>query len=136
MLPLDAALRYTARLRLPSDTSRTEIESCVSAMLDSVRLSQHRATRIRQLSGGQRKRASWVNEAICNPSLIFLDEVTSGLDEQTDCEMMQLFRKMADDGKTSFASRIESGTSNRPAIWPRFWAPAECSRSSVRRPRR
>jgi energy-coupling factor transporter ATP-binding protein EcfA2 len=41
-----------------------------------------------------------VNEAICNPSLIFLDEVTSGLDEQTDCEMMQLFRKIADDGKT------------------------------------
>jgi ABC-type multidrug transport system ATPase subunit len=100
MLPLDAALRYTARLRLPSDMSRTEIENCVSAMLDSVRLSEHRATRIRQLSGGQRKRASWVNEAICNPSLIFLDEVTSGLDEQTDCEMMQLFRKMADDGKT------------------------------------
>ena len=97
---LAAALRYTAGLRLPSDTSRREIESCVSAMLDSVRLSQHRATRIRQLSGGERKRASWVNEAICNPSLIFLDEVTSGLDEQTDCEMMQLFRKMADDGKT------------------------------------
>lgn len=100
MLRLDAALRYTARLRLPSDTSRQEIESCVSAMLQSVRLAEHRATRIRQLSGGQRKRASWVNEAICNPSLIFADEVTSGLDELADCEMMQLFRKMADDGKT------------------------------------
>lgn len=100
MLRLDAALRYTARLRLPSDMSGTEIESCVAAMLDSVRLSAHRATRIRQLSGGQRRRASWVNEAICNPSLIFVDEVTSGLDEQADCEMMQLFRNMADDGKT------------------------------------
>ena len=100
LLPLDAALRYTARLRLPSDMSRAEIENCVSVMLDSVRLSEHRGTRIRQLSGGQRKRAGWVNEAICNPSLIFLDEVTSGLDEQTDCEMMHLFRQMADDGKT------------------------------------
>ncbi len=99
-LPLHSVLRYTARLRLPSDTSRSEIDRCISAMLESVRLSEHRATRIRQLSGGQRRRASWVNEAICNPSLILLDEVTSGLDEQTDREMMQLFRKMADDGKT------------------------------------
>lgn len=100
MLRLDAALRYTARLRLPSDTSATEIESCVSAMLEAVRLSEHRATRIRRLSGGQRKRAGWANEAICNPSLIFVDEVTSGLDELSDREMMELFRKMADDGKT------------------------------------
>jgi len=100
VLRLDAALRYTARLRLPSDLSPAEIESCVSSMLDSVRLSEHRATRIRQLSGGQRKRAGWVNEALCNPSLIFVDEVTSGLDEQADCEMMQLFRNMADEGKT------------------------------------
>jgi energy-coupling factor transporter ATP-binding protein EcfA2 len=69
-------------------------------MLDSVNMTPHRRTQIRRLSGGQIKRASWINEAICNPSLIFLDEVTSGLDEQTDCEMMQLFRRMADDGKT------------------------------------
>ncbi len=34
------------------------------------------------------------------PSLLFLDEVTSGLDEQTDRDMMDLFRSMADTGKT------------------------------------
>ena len=34
------------------------------------------------------------------PSLLFLDEVTSGLDEQTDRAMMDLFRSMADTGKT------------------------------------
>lgn len=99
-LPLQVALRYTARMRLPADMSRKAIELRIGKMLESVRLTDHRATQIRRLSGGQAKRASWVNEAICDPNLIFLDEVTSGLDEQTDCEMMQLFRQMATGGKT------------------------------------
>ena len=34
------------------------------------------------------------------PSLLFLDEVTSGLDEKTDREVMELFRQVADGGKT------------------------------------
>src|SRR5438552_18518396 len=37
---------------------------------------------------------------MARPSLLFLDEVTSGLDEQTDREMMKLFRQVADSGKT------------------------------------
>jgi len=100
VLPLNAALWYTAKMRLPADMSQKDIDDRVAEMLESVNMTGHRFTQIRRLSGGQTKRASWVNEAICNPSLIFLDEVTSGLDEQTDCEMMQLFRRMADDGKT------------------------------------
>jgi energy-coupling factor transporter ATP-binding protein EcfA2/ABC-type multidrug transport system permease subunit len=52
------------------------------------------------LSGGQVKRASLANELVSRPSLLFLDEVTSGLDEQTDREVMELFREVADGGKT------------------------------------
>jgi len=55
---------------------------------------------IRHLSGGQVKRASLANELVARPSLLFLDEVTSGLDEQTDREVMELFRQVADGGKT------------------------------------
>lgn len=100
VLTLDRALWYTASLRLPADMSKQDIDERITEMLESVRLKEQRRNQIRRLSGGQTKRASWVNEAICNPSLIFLDEVTSGLDQQTDSEMMQLFREMADDGKT------------------------------------
>jgi ABC-type multidrug transport system ATPase subunit len=99
-LAVGAALRYTAELRLPPDTRREEIESSVSDILEVVGLTKRRQTLIRHLSGGQVKRASLANELMAKPSLLFLDEVTSGLDEQTDHEMMELFRQVADSGKT------------------------------------
>ena len=99
-LALGKALRYTAELRLPPDTGRDEIESSVSAILDIVGLGKRRETLIRHLSGGQVKRASLANEMMAGPSLLFVDEVTSGLDEKTDREMMELFRQVADSGKT------------------------------------
>ncbi|MGH7168785.1 MAG: FHA domain-containing protein, partial [Gemmataceae bacterium] len=99
-LPVGEALWYTAKLRLPPDTSAAEIETSLSELLDTVGLTTRRATVIRHLSGGQIKRASLANEILCKPSLLFLDEVTSGLDEQTDREVMNLFRSLADAGKT------------------------------------
>ncbi len=99
-LAVSKALRYTAELRLPSDTSRDEVETSVSDILDVVGLTRRRDMLIRHLSGGQVKRASLANELVARPSLLFLDEVTSGLDEQTDREVMELFRQVADGGKT------------------------------------
>jgi ABC-type multidrug transport system ATPase subunit len=99
-LAVGQALWYTAKLRLPPDTSSAEIESSLGEMLETVGLTPRRATVIRHLSGGQVKRASLANEILCKPSLLFLDEVTSGLDEQTDREVMNLFRALADAGKT------------------------------------
>jgi ABC-type multidrug transport system ATPase subunit len=99
-LAVGAALRYTAELRLPPDTSREEIAKSVSDILEVVGLDKRSGTLLRHLSGGQVKRASLANELMARPSLLFLDEVTSGLDEQTDREMMELFRQVADGGKT------------------------------------
>lgn len=100
LLVLKTALRYTARLRLPPDTSDAELDASIAEMLDTVELTNRADTRICKLSGGQIKRASLANEIISKPSLLFLDEVTSGLDEETDREMMELFREIADGGKT------------------------------------
>src|SRR5262249_30227135 len=99
-LAVGAALRYTAELRLPPDTGRDEIAASVADILEVVGLTPRRGTLIRHLSGGQVKRASLANELMARPSLLFLDEVTSGLDEQTDRDMMELFRQVADGGKT------------------------------------
>jgi len=100
LLQLRTALRYTARLRLPPDSTSEEIDSAVADMLKTVSLDSRAGTLIGDLSGGQLKRASVANEIVNKPSLLFLDEATSGLDEQTDAEMMRLFRQIADGGKT------------------------------------
>jgi ABC-type multidrug transport system ATPase subunit/pSer/pThr/pTyr-binding forkhead associated (FHA) protein len=99
-LSVGDALWYTARLRLPPDLSKAEVKGCINETLETVTLQQRRSVLIRHLSGGQVKRASLANEIMCKPSLLFLDEVTSGLDEQTDRDMMDLFRSVADTGKT------------------------------------
>ena len=99
-LAVGKALGYTAQLRLPSDLTRDDLEASVSDILEVVGLRSRRHMLIRHLSGGQVKRASLANELVARPSLLFLDEVTSGLDEQTDREMMELFRQVADGGKT------------------------------------
>ncbi len=97
-LSLKEVLKYTAQLRLPKDISNDDLQETISSALSKVELTDHMDTAIRNLSGGQKKRASLANETISKPSLLFLDEVTSGLDEATDWEMMRLFRMFADQG--------------------------------------
>jgi ABC-type lipoprotein export system ATPase subunit len=99
-LTVAEALRYTAELRLPPDTTAEEREANLADILAIVGLESRRDTPIRHLSGGQVKRASLANELIARPGLLFLDEVTSGLDEQADREVMELFRRVADGGRT------------------------------------
>lgn len=97
---LSDALYFTAKLRFPPDTPRGALSEAVGAALATVNLEDRARTRIADLSGGQKKRAGLANEMISRPSLLFLDEVTSGLDEGIDWEMMRLFRGMADGGMT------------------------------------
>jgi len=99
-LTVRQSLWYAAGLRLPSDTSSREIDAAVDGLLQEVGLSERQAVRVRDLSGGQLKRLSLANEIAHKPSLVFLDEVTSGLDELADAEMMELFRELVDKGRS------------------------------------
>ena len=90
------ALDYAARLRLPSDTSAQEIEDTVDRVIDELELEAHGNTRIELLSGGQRKRVGLAAELLSRPSLLFLDEPTTGLDPGLEARMMLLLRDLAD----------------------------------------
>lgn len=97
-LPVISALRYTARLRLAADSRPSDIEGAVRGAIRRVGLEQRATLPINKLSGGQRKRVALANELIAQPKVIFADEVTSGLDDGTDREMMQLFKQLAGEG--------------------------------------
>ncbi|HET9224826.1 MAG TPA: FHA domain-containing protein, partial [Roseiflexaceae bacterium] len=100
MLPVDRALGYAARLRLPDDTAPAEIAQRIGRVLEDVEMAPHRDTLVENLSGGQRKRVSIGAELLADPSLFFLDEPTSGLDPGLEKKMMYTLRRLADSGRT------------------------------------
>ena len=55
---------------------------------------------IRGISGGERKRTSIGVELLTNPSIIFLDEPTTGLDSSTAFNVMDLLKRISLNGRT------------------------------------
>ena len=100
-LPVADVLRYASRLRLPDDTTDAEIEGHIDRVLAIVGLVAQKGTLVKHLSGGQKKRVSIAMELLSQPTVLFLDEATSGLDLGTEAQMMRLFRDLADGGVTT-----------------------------------
>ncbi len=94
------ALEYAAQLRMPPDTTAEERHKRVLEVMDDLDLTHRKDVQISGLSGGQQKRVSIGVELLTKPGLFFLDEPTSGLDPGTETALMQLMRRLADQGRT------------------------------------
>jgi ABC transport system ATP-binding/permease protein len=94
-LSVTESLQYSARLRLPADSTDEEIDATVARALHELGLAEHANTRIGSLSGGQRKRVGLATEILSRPSLLFLDEPTTGLDPGLESKMMALLRDLS-----------------------------------------
>lgn len=96
--------RFITDMRLPSKTDE-EKDALVESMIVSLGLTRCSETYvgnnlIRGLSGGEKKRTSIGVELLINPSLIFLDEPTTGLDSTTAFNLIRFLNRLARSGRT------------------------------------
>ncbi|QZE15050.1 ABC transporter ATP-binding protein [Halosquirtibacter laminarini] len=68
--------------------------------LDKVGLTEWAHHLPSELSGGQRQRVAIARALICNPQVILADEPTGQLDSSTSLEIMELLKKINNDGIT------------------------------------
>jgi ABC transport system ATP-binding/permease protein len=99
-LTVAGSLDYTARLRLPPDTSADERARRVAQVLAALELTERADMEIHRLSGGQRKRVSIASELLTEPTMLFLDEPASGLDPGLEEALMLLLRELSYKGKS------------------------------------
>jgi ABC-type multidrug transport system ATPase subunit len=85
---------------MPPDTSKNERHERIEEVLEDLDLLHRKDVQINGLSGGQQKRVSIGVELLTKPGLFFLDEPTTGLDPGTETSLMQLMRRLADQGRT------------------------------------
>src|SRR5882757_2057088 len=98
-LTVNQALMYAAELRLPPHTTKADRAQVVAQVLEELEITKQADTRVDKLSGGQRKRVSVAMELLTGPSLLILDEPTTGLDPALDRQVMLMLRQLADAGR-------------------------------------
>ena len=94
------ALKFSAKLRLKSDLSNDAISLLVDRMLAELNLEQVANNPTGNLSGGEKRRLSLGIELAVRPSILFCDEITSGLDSHNATSVMNLLKKVAECGAT------------------------------------
>lgn len=77
-----------------------EMNELAEEMLEKVGIKDQAKKKVNQLSGGQKQRVAIARAIINDPSYILADEPTGALDTKTSSEIMELFKRLNEDGKT------------------------------------
>lgn len=120
-LTVRETLLYAAELRLPPPTTSDERRRVVEDVILELGLKECANTRIgnsihKGCSGGEKRRTSLGVQMLANPSVLFLDEVTTGLDATSAFQLIRTLKTLALKGRTIIVTIHQP----RSEIWGLF----------------
>ncbi|KAI0007184.1 P-loop containing nucleoside triphosphate hydrolase protein [Xylariaceae sp. FL0662B] len=120
-LTVRETLRYSADLRLLSHTTEEERMRIVEEVILELGLKDCADTKIgnsqhRGCSGGEKRRTSIGVQLLANPSILFLDEPTTGLDATSAYQLVRTLKALAKKGRTIITTIHQP----RSEIWDLF----------------
>ena len=89
--------------------TKEEAEAGAMRLLKLVNLEEKADAYPAQLSGGQKQRIAIVRSLAMKPRVMLFDEPTSALDPEMVGEVLELMKKLADDGMTMVVVTHEMG---------------------------
>ncbi|OJD30008.1 abc transporter [Diplodia corticola] len=120
-LTVRETLQYAADLRLPAAVTKDERRRIVDEVILELGLKEAADTRIgnnvhKGCSGGEKRRTSIGVQLLANPSVLFLDEPTTGLDATSAFQLVRTLKNLASKGRTIITTIHQP----RSEIWDLF----------------
>lgn len=100
LLPKSNVLQNVELPMIYSGVSGKERRDRATEALKMVGLENRAKHRPLQLSGGQQQRVAIARALVNNPKIVFADEPTGNLDSHTGEAILDLFRKLSEEGRT------------------------------------
>lgn len=100
LLTVREAMNFAVKLKTGNLLSKKQQQAKIISVLKTLGLDGKLNVFSGDLSGGEQKRLSIALEVVDDPSILFLDEPTTGLDSSSSTQCIQLLKKLAQEGKT------------------------------------
>jgi len=100
LLPKMTALENVALPALYAGVKKAERLKKATEALESVGLGERIHHKPNEMSGGQRQRVAIARAIINNPKILLADEPTGNLDSKSGEEVLEIFKKLNDNGTT------------------------------------
>lgn len=115
-LTVRETLNYSADLRLREASNKEERRSIVEEVILELSLKDAADTRVMYCSGGEKRRTSLAIQLLSNPSVLWLDEPTTGLDATSAFHLVTTLDALAKKGRTIVCTIHQP----RSEIWSLF----------------
>lgn len=97
LITVEEMMKVACKLKLKPGADH---DAVIEEVLVNLHLNHRRQLTSNRLSGGERKRLSIALEMVANPTIFFLDEPTTGLDEVTAAQTIRQLRELAMQDRT------------------------------------